>query len=135
MPFVIDASVAASWFLTDEDSPLADRAFDLLDEEDAVAPTLFWYELRNILITNERRGRLDSDRTGAALAMLKKLPIGLDHRAEESTVLALARRFGLTFYDASYLELASRLDAPLATADLALIRAAASAGVAILGAE
>jgi predicted nucleic acid-binding protein len=134
MPFVVDASVAAGWLLPDENASLARLALHRIKEDAAVAPGQFWYEVRNILIVNERRGRIDSDRTGEALAMLNELPIRLDHLAEEATLLALARRYGLTVYDASYLELAARLDAPLATVDPALIRAAAPASVTILGA-
>lgn len=46
----------------------------------------------------------------------------------------LAQRHRLTFYDAAYLELAQRERIELATLDAALIRAAASEGVALVGA-
>jgi predicted nucleic acid-binding protein len=41
----------------------------------------------------------------------------------------LARRYGLSSYDASYLELALRVAQPLATRDQAFYRAAQKAGV------
>ena len=47
-------------------------------------------------------------------------------------LLDLARRFAVTVYDASYLELALREGLPLATLDRALERAARQAGVEIL---
>ena len=47
-------------------------------------------------------------------------------------VLAPARRFRLSAYDAVYLELAQHLQLPLATLDRILAAAAAAAGVAIL---
>jgi predicted nucleic acid-binding protein len=47
--------------------------------------------------------------------------------------LLLARRFGLTAYDAAYLELAKRKGLPLATFDKELIEAAAQEGVALVG--
>ena len=56
--------------------------------------------------------------------MLSELPIRLDHIPDGSVVLQLARSYRLTVYDAAYLELAQREDAPLATLDDALTRAA-----------
>ena len=49
-------------------------------------------------------------------------------------VLALARTHRLTVYDAAYLELALRVDAPLATLDRKLAAAARAAGVPLVGA-
>jgi len=43
--------------------------------------------------------------------------------------LALARRYGLSSYDASYLELALRRSLPLASLDKDLMKAAQRAGV------
>jgi predicted nucleic acid-binding protein len=43
--------------------------------------------------------------------------------------LSLARRYRLSSYDASYLELALRLGLPLATLDIDLLKAARKAGV------
>jgi predicted nucleic acid-binding protein len=45
----------------------------------------------------------------------------------------LAEGCGLTLYDAAYLELAQRLNLPLATLDQELRAAAASLGVTLLG--
>lgn len=47
-------------------------------------------------------------------------------------VLALALRFGLSSYDASYLELALRQQLPLATKDADLAAAARVAGVGVV---
>jgi predicted nucleic acid-binding protein len=47
-------------------------------------------------------------------------------------VETLARQYKLTAYDAAYLELAQRLNIPLATLDKALLLAAPAAGMAIL---
>ena len=52
MRFVADASIAAAWVLPDEDTALADLAFDRLGEDTAVVPNLFWHELRNVLLTH-----------------------------------------------------------------------------------
>ncbi len=70
MPFVLDASVAACWAFDDEDHPLAGRALDRLRDDSALAPTLWWFEVRNILIVNERRGRLKETDTASFLRAL-----------------------------------------------------------------
>jgi len=46
-----------------------------------------------------------------------------------SSTLQLARRYGLSAYDASYLELALRAGLPLATLDGDLVQVARKAGV------
>jgi predicted nucleic acid-binding protein len=43
------------------------------------------------------------------------------------------QKYELTAYDATYLELAMRLDLPLATLDKMLILAATTAGLKVLG--
>ena len=134
MPFVIDASVAAAWLLPDEEDPVATTAYDRLLHDHAIVPGLWWLEMRNIFISNERRGRLDSEKTRLALALLTELPIQLDHAADSGTLLELARRHRLTAYDAAYLELARRLALPLASLDHELCRAATTAGVDLLAA-
>jgi predicted nucleic acid-binding protein len=133
MTFVVDASVTMSWYLAEEASAAAQAAFERLGAADATAPVLWWFEVRNALVVNERRGRLDMAATVGILAHLEGLPIRLDADQEGDTVLALARGHRLTVYDASYLELALRLDAPLATLDQQLARAARAARVALLG--
>jgi len=129
MPFVLDALVTAVWALEDENHPLAVRALDRLRTDEAVAPSLWWFEVRNILIVNERRKRLSEADTRRFLEELAVLPIREDRMAVEDEVLRLARVHGLTVYDAAYLELALRERLVLATLDQALVRAAAVEGV------
>ena len=59
MAFVIDASVALCWGLRDEDHPVASFALTLAESESIFAPAIWWFEVRNILIQNERRKRID----------------------------------------------------------------------------
>ena len=58
MPFVLDASVSACWAFDDEDHPTAALALERLRTDEAHTPALWWYEMRNIVVVNERRGRL-----------------------------------------------------------------------------
>lgn len=100
---------------------------------EAIVPVLWWFEVRNVLVINERRGRIDWPGSGAFLADLERLPIHLDRQPDSEAILALARQHRLTVYDAAYLELALRMDAPLATLDQQLARAARGAQVPLLG--
>ncbi len=129
MAFVPDASVVAAWVLPDEEASLADLALDRLGEEPAKVPDVFWHELRNLLLSAERRGRIDRRHADASLARLRRLRIQPVHQADDIEVLALARTHRLTAYDASYLALAIREGCALATLDWRLKEAAAAEGV------
>jgi predicted nucleic acid-binding protein len=133
MPFVLDASVTASWAFPDEGHPQAAVALERLRAADeARVPGLWWFEVRNVLLVNERRGRISEANTTAFLDDLGRLAIALDRAPVGSRTLALARRHRLTVYDAAYLELAQREGMPLATLDAALQRAAGEADVPLL---
>ena len=131
MPFVLDASVAGPWVLADEPSEAATRIAHRLLTENALVPTLWWYEVRNLLVVCERRGRLNQSDSDLFLSRLADCPIEVDAAANWDEVMRLARKHRLTVYDASYLELAIRSGAPVATLDGALQKAAATEGVAL----
>jgi predicted nucleic acid-binding protein len=133
MPFVVDASVTACWFLPDERHPIADVGYLRIAWDTGLAPVLWWYELRNILIVSERRRRLDSAATADVLRAVRKLPVDIDAGVEEDALIQLARRHRLTVYDAAYLELALRRNHPLATLDAALATAARAERVQLIG--
>lgn len=134
MAFVIDASVAACWLMPDEMHPVADAARRRMRDEPALVPAVWSFEVRNVLIASEWRGRIDAGRTARALALLSELPVSVDHDADEAAILSLCRHHRLSVYDAAYLSLAIREKLVLATLDDALARAAAIEGVALLGA-
>ena len=133
MPFVLDASVAISWAFEDEDHPYADEALLQLHQDQAFVPAIWWFEVRNILIINERRKRSTISKTTAHLQDLSEMAITQDLVPDEADILRLARQHRLTVYDASYLELALRKNTPLATLDAELIHAARAEGVPIIG--
>jgi predicted nucleic acid-binding protein len=132
MAFVLDASIAACWAFDDEDHPDASLAFDRIRAEEGVVPSLWWFEVRNILIVNERRRRIAEADTASFLLNLSLLRLRVDRSPDENAVLRLARAHRLSVYDAAYLELAQREGLPLATLDAALRRASASEGVALV---
>jgi predicted nucleic acid-binding protein len=132
MAFVVDASTTACWLMPDEFNPLALHALRLVDGGDVIAPALWWFEVRNMLIVNERRGRLSIAQSEGALEILQRLKIGLDRAPDEPVILAFARKHQLTVYDAAYLELAARKNIPLATLDRRLETAAKAEKIALL---
>jgi predicted nucleic acid-binding protein len=132
MSLVIDASVAASWCFPDEHDATVNAAIDRLAADEAVVPALWWFEIRNIAIVNERRGRIEPAGTAEFLADLRRLPIRIDRHPDSEIVLAFARKHNLTAYDAAYLELAHRLGGSLATLDRALMVAATNEGVDLI---
>jgi predicted nucleic acid-binding protein len=132
MAFVLDASITACWAFQDEDHADAGLAFHRMRAEEAVVPCLWWFEVRNILVVNERRRRIAESDTAAFLVNLSRLRVRLDRLPEGDAVLRLARTHRLSVYDAAYLELAQREGLPLATLDADLRRAASDAGVELL---
>jgi predicted nucleic acid-binding protein len=132
---VLDCSIAAAWFFEDETSALADHVLDSLATQQAVVPSIWPLEMANVLVLAERSKRVTTAKTAQFLARLADLPIVLDHRDADQSftgVLGLARLYGLTAYDAAYLELALRESLPLATLDGPLREAASKAGVALV---
>ena len=132
MPFVLDASVAACWYFEDEHDSRADAALQMLDGDSALAPVLWWFEIRNVIVLGERRRRASEQYTAGFLGYLQQLPIELAALPDRADVFTLARRHRLTFYDAAYLELAQRERIALATLDDDLAAAARVEGVALV---
>ena len=87
-------------------------------------PELFWYEVGNGLRSAEVSGRLSAHEVGTAEEALRDLPFVCSTAADGETartITSLARQHALTFYDASYLQLAIRINAPLKTFDTDLL--------------
>ena len=131
-PLVVDCSVTMAWCFEDECDDLADAVLDRLADGEAWVPSLWPLEVANVLVAAERRRRLTAADSARFVELLMGLPIVVDDRSHEralSQVLAAARQLGISVYDASYLELAMRLGATLATRDTQLSAAATTAGV------
>jgi predicted nucleic acid-binding protein len=132
MPFVLDASATLAWILDDEDHPVAHLAFSRVPDDETLVPAVWWFEVRNALLIGEWKKRSTEARTAKALRLLARIPVTVDSAPEETTIFHFARQHHLTFYDAGYLELAARRNAPLATLDRALAKAARKENVALL---
>jgi len=133
MSFVLDASIASAWFLPDEQNDTADELMDELKVTAAFIPSLFWFEIRNLFLMAERRGRLDVGDASLLLKQLRCFPLRDLDIINDEMVFDLARRHSLSAYDASYLALAHQMRLPLATADRKLISAVRQEGIIALG--
>ena len=136
IPCVLDASVALAWVFEDEDSPYAEFVIGALARQRAVVPIIWPFEVLNALVAAVRRGRIEEARATPFLSVLDRLPLEIDGEVARGTMgqrlFGLSVRYGLSAYDASYLELAIRRGLPLATLDERLARAASRAGIEIL---
>lgn len=130
--FVVDASVSASWFLPDEATDYSESALVATARTDVWVPSLWMLEIGNLLISAERRKRINSAKRRDLVERAAALRLRVDREPVSMVELdELAVRHALTTYDASYLELALRRRLPLATQDRALRAACKGMGVAV----
>lgn len=133
--FILDASVTMAWCFEDGKTDCSEAALDALGEDDtALTPVLWTYEVLNVLARARKRKCLTQAQAAAFWNDLRKLPVEVDGGVDNDVaveIMALAGQYGLTAYDAAYLELAMREGLPLATLDEDLRRAAEEAGVKI----
>ncbi len=133
--FVLDCSVSISWIFSDEQSDYAETVLRLLEDRQTIVASIWFLEMANVLLVEERRGRIMPAQTAEALLLLDALDIVVDENTETqafSAILTLGREQGLAAYDAAYLELAMRLQIPLATLDARLAAAAHCCKVVVL---
>ena len=133
--FVLDCSVSAAWCLQDENSSKALTILDRLAHDTAVVPALWCYEMANVLLVAERKGRITPAIATREIELLLQLPISLVEQ-EKSRLLhevkELARQYSLSVYDASYLDLSLQAALPLVSFDKRLVEAATACGVDLI---
>lgn len=135
MSFVLDNSVTMRWFFGDgkpQELAYAGKVLDALKNDNAIVPVIWGLEVANVMAGAEAKGLVSEARSGAFLEMLDGVDIDVDSATFQHVfthTLQLARRYALSSYDASYLEVALRLGIPLATLDEDLRKAAKKAGV------
>jgi predicted nucleic acid-binding protein len=137
LSIVLDASFAIAWLFRTERTEAAQEVMRRIAVEGAMVPSLWRLEIANSLQNAVRRKRCDAGYMDRCLIRLARLPIETDPETETyawTATTALARDRKLTLYDAAYLELAARIQKPLASCDAALIRAARDIGLDVLSA-
>lgn len=140
MRFVLDNSVAMRWLLqdgSDERLAYAQRVLGLLTQEDfeAWVPGIWALEAANVMVKAQAKQLVTEARCATFAGLLQAMPITTDLFTAEHALgdtMQLARRFKLSSYDASYLELAMREGLALATLDGDLRSAMLQTGVALV---
>jgi predicted nucleic acid-binding protein len=121
---IVDASVILSAFFPDENQHYAQALIraHVSGHEPLLAPALLWYELTNAVLQAVRRQRITDEQSRVILEAFEGLdietrPVGWRE------ILALARQFDRSAYDAAYLALAQTTGQRLITGDRRLYNA------------
>ncbi|MDE2803063.1 MAG: type II toxin-antitoxin system prevent-host-death family antitoxin [Chloroflexota bacterium] len=139
----VDAALVANWLM---EGMMLELEEEWMPEHEAVVavehirrrgglvPPNWHSDVRNALFETEQRGSLREAHMAEALTQLKALPIVTDQEADLDKAMDLARKHGLSFQAAQYLELARRRSLTLATMDTDLERAALAERVDVFNA-
>ena len=139
MSLVLDASTALAWCIARTDpneAGLAQQTLANVQLTGACAPALWYAEVANTLLVFERAKRFSQSDSACFLSDLSRLAITPDETPMarlQPQILAAARTYQLTAYDATYLELALRKGTALATFDRKLAEAFRKAGGCVFG--
>ena len=135
-PFVLDNSVVMRWCFDDMQNDYAEAVLKLMSNNgNAIVPVLWRYEVTAVLSKAQKIGSISEDKFIGFIDDLNAFSITVDYEGIErimNDVRLIAVTYGLTGYDAAYLELAIRNDLPIATLDKDLQKAAQMAGVKLL---
>jgi len=133
MKFVIDCSIAIAFFFKDERTEKIDKLFESIKKSNDIeifVPSIFYSEFLNVMLIGERRKRTNYETIKKSLKIIKEFNLVQENfEGYELKVLDLAKKYDLSIYDASYLELAVRKNIPLISQDKKLIKATKKCGL------
>ena len=113
---VVDASVAAKWFLPEPDAATAVRLLD--GRRRLAAPDLIYCEVGNIVWKLRTRDLLSADEASQMVEHFLAMPLEIhDSASLLASALEIAASTKRTVYDSLYLALAIELGATVITAD------------------
>lgn len=126
MTFVIDASALLDTL--NADFPECSEALlGLMTDHDCIAPALLSWEVGHVMCSRRAHlyGKTPAERATKTDELLSGILLDAPRPSSRAATAAVAQSHGLTFYDASYLELAHRMEAGVfVTHDGALLKAA-----------
>ena len=133
----LDCSVAIPWIIHEQSSAAIDTLFQdgYRGAIAFIVPILWFTECGSTLNEMVKRKRLTLAQAQEGLSTLRYSRVQADAPPSADTqgkILALAQACNISFYDATYLELAQRRQSMLATLDQKLQTAALAAGVLCL---
>lgn len=114
--FVVDSSIAAKWFLTEE---YTDVSLKLLDPDfELHVPSIFFLEIDNILCKKIRRNELSNQESQKVRNGIREMPFYV-HSFEDvlEPAYEIAIRTGASIYDCIFLAVALIGDFMVVTAD------------------
>ena len=117
---VVDASALGALVFGE---PGAEEIAEVLSHGPMVAPALLWFELTSVCLRKVSIYPAQKEQILIAFLSARKLAIEIGD-VDHLEVIELARKTGLTSYDASYLWLALHLKGELITLDKKLLKAA-----------
>src|SRR5205809_1380967 len=129
---VVDASVAAKWFLPKQGETLTDEALEMVrchtrGEILFIVTDLFWAEVANIFWKTVRQGRCAKAVAETALASLQQTKLTtVPSQTLLKSAFGIATAFDRTVYDGLYVAVAVLLKIHLITADQRLVNALAA---------
>ena len=134
--FVLDCSATLPWVFASEATPATDALLDeLAAGRRAWVPALWHLDVANVMLGARKRGQIDRAGVEKFMSTLRTLEIEVDDETMSvawTRTMGLGESYGLTAYDAAYLELALRRGLPLASLDEPLRKACQKAGGRLL---
>ena len=119
---MVDASVAVKWVLSGEayeENAAKFKDNQLSENAEMFAPSLMIHEVANSLWKAIKLKRITQEDAFRAMKDLGDLQINLQEQywTEVSREFAIAIKLDITTYDAAYLALSEKMNAPVITAD------------------
>ena len=118
MKVIFDTSVAAKWYFNEENSNEAKKLLEdnLRVQNEVIEPYIFLFEMGNIFLNKKT---VDQEAINSAIDRLNRIGINFIDISffEIDKIIQFAYSSHLSFYDASYVFLAQKLDCEFYTAD------------------
>jgi len=128
--FVVDNSVVVAWLYAGQATAYTERLLESSGANTLHTCFIWPAEFANVATVMVKRGILTDALGTQMVQMADTLNLAVDPQAcDLGALYQISRRYGLSAYDASYLELAMRMNLPLATRDVALMNASQSLGL------
>ena len=131
---VLDSSVALKWIFADEEGAEHAgrvRAEHVSGKNEIVVPSLFFYEIANVLATKVKLSQEEALEAFELISAFELNVHGLDN-SEFTDAMALSMKHKVSVYDASYHVLATRFGCRFLTADRKFWEKVRALGVAEL---
>lgn len=132
LSWVVDSSFTMPLFLADEQANEIDGFFNVALQRNIqiFVPAMWWFEVSNVLHLSVKRQRLTSQQAIHAIEICQGFNFfQIEPIIFNQVLFDLAQTYHLSAYDASYLDLALRYQAGLASLDKQLNAVAQQLGI------